>query len=326
MAAWLAALYLLCHGLALALLPGHAQVLSFSFLIGAPLLAALACLWRMRLSEARVGWLALAVGMAMWAGGMALTMYEEVGRGNPDATPGASMLLYVLYGVPLTFAMAHPRHEPWYLLVIDGALALLLGYLFFVHTFSFATMSDAAAQGVNGLRLMFDIENLFIAAFALVRYLASEDGSRRVFFRALAVFAWLYLVMAAYINHFATDASYGGLADVLIDLPFLLLALLALRGGAEVEDTTPRRLALAVRAGSPLILPASAAGGVGIDGGTASPPGSGRLRIGHAGVGPARGGDAGTCDGASGPAGRTVAGGRADRGGQPPPVRPCFWS
>jgi diguanylate cyclase (GGDEF)-like protein len=256
-AAWLAALYLLCHGLALALLPGHAQALSFSFLIGAPLLAALACLWRMRLSQARVGWLALAVGMLLWAGGMALNMYQEIGRGNPDATPGASMLLYVLYGVPLTFAMAHPRHEPWYLILIDGALALLLGYLFFVHTFSFATVSDAPAQGINSLRVMFDIENLFIAVFALVRYLASEDGSRRVFFRALSLFAWLYLGMAAYINHFATEASYGGLTDVLIDLPFLLLAVLALRGGAEAEDTTPRRLALAVRAGSPLILPAA---------------------------------------------------------------------
>ena len=184
MAAVLAALYIVCHGLALVLLPGHAQAVSFSFLIGAPLLAALACLWRMLHSEARVGWLALSAGMLLWAGGMALNMYQEIGLGTPDATPGVSMLLYVLYGVPLTFAMAHPRYEPWYLVVIDGALALLLGYLFFVHTFSFATMSDAPEQGVNSLRLMFDIENLFIAAFALVRYLASEDASRRIFFCA----------------------------------------------------------------------------------------------------------------------------------------------
>lgn len=167
------------------------------------------------------------------------------------------MLLYVLYGVPLTFAMAHPRYEPWYLVVIDGALALLLGYLFFVHTFSFATMSDAPEQGINSLRLMFDIENLFIAAFALVRYLASEDASRRIFFRALTAFAWVYMGVAAYINHVATEASYGGLADLIIDLPFLLLACLALRRGDAVAMDTRRRLALAVRAGSPLILPAA---------------------------------------------------------------------
>jgi len=257
MAAVLAALYTVCHGLALVLLPGHGQAVSFSFLIGAPVLAALACAWRMLHSEARVGWLALSVGMLLWAGGMALNMYQDIGLGTPDATPGVSMLLYVLYGVPLTFAMAHPRHEPWFLIVIDGALALLLGYLFFVHTFSFATMSDAPEQGVNSLRLMFDIENLFIAAFALVRYLASEDASRRIFFRALAAFAWVYMGVAAYINHVATDANYGGLVDLVIDLPFLLLAWLALRRGDAVAMDTPRRLALAVRAGSPLILPAA---------------------------------------------------------------------
>ncbi len=257
MAAVLAALYIVCHGLALVLLPGHAQAVSFSFLIGAPVLAALACAWRMLHSEARVGWLALSVGMLLWAGGMALNMYQDIGLGAPDTTPGVSMLLYVLYGVPLTFAMAHPRHEPWYLVVIDGALALLLGYLFFVHTFSFATMSDAPEQGVNSLRLMFDIENLFIAAFALVRYLASEDASRRIFFRAIAAFAWVYMGVAAYINHVATEANYGGLVDLVIDLPFLLLACLALRRGDAVAMEAPRRLALAVRAGSPLILPAA---------------------------------------------------------------------
>lgn len=257
MAAVLAALYIVCHGLALVLVPGHAQAVSFSFLIGAPLLAALACLRRMHRSDARVGWFALAVGMLLWAGGMALNMYQEIGLGTPDATPGASMLFYVLYGVPLTFAMAHPRHEPWYLILIDGALALLLGYMFFVHTFSFATLSDAPEPGLGSLRMMFDIENLFIAVFALVRYLASEDTPRRVFFRALTLYAWLYMAMAFYINHFATDASYGGPSDLLIDLPFLLLAVMALRDDPERGDATRRRLALAVRAGSPLILPAA---------------------------------------------------------------------
>jgi len=257
MAAVLAALYIVCHGLALVLLPGHAQAVSFSFLIGAPLFAALACLRRMHRSDARVGWFALAVGMLLWAGGMALNMYQEIGLGTPDATPGASMLFYVLYGVPLTFAMAHPRHEPWYLILIDGALALLLGYMFFVHTFSFATLSDAPEPGLGSLRMMFDIENLFIAVFALVRYLASEDAPRRVFFRALTLYAWLYMAMAFYINHFATDASYGGPSDLLIDLPFLLLAVMALRDDPERGDATRRRLALAVRAGSPLILPAA---------------------------------------------------------------------
>lgn len=253
-----AVLYVVCHGLALALLPGHAVAVSFSFLLLVPLLAAVACLWRSRRSEARVGWIALAAGMLLWAGGMVVNMYQEIVLGNVGATPGVSMLLYVLYGVPLTFAMAHPRHEPWYLVMIDGALALLLGYLFFVYTFSFATLTDAGEAGVDSLRRMFDIENLFIAVFATVRFVASEDGPRRAFFRTLALFGWVYLGMAAYINHRANDGSYGGMIDLIIDVPFLLVAVLALRPATEAAiPRTPRRLALAVRAGSPLILPAA---------------------------------------------------------------------
>jgi diguanylate cyclase (GGDEF)-like protein len=254
MAWWLSAAYVSAHALALVLLPAHAQTLSFSFLIGAPLLAAAACLRRSVGSEAVVGWVALAVGMLMWAGGMAMNMYQEVGLGNADATPGISMLLYVLYGVPLTFAMAHPRHAPWFLSVIDGAMALLLGYLFFVYTFSFVTITDASDAGVDSLRLMFDIENLFIAGFALLRYVASDDASRRGFFRALALFAWVYMAVAAYINHFGSDASYGGLVDLLIDVPFLLLAAAAWRRTPLAPREVSRRLALGVRVGSPLIL------------------------------------------------------------------------
>ncbi|WP_369349274.1 diguanylate cyclase [Stenotrophomonas sp. JAG2] len=257
MVVWLSVLYLLCHGIALVLLPAHALPVSYAFLIGAPVLAAMACVWRGRRSASIVGWYAMALGMGLWAAGMALNMYQEVGRGNADATPGLSMLLYVLYGVPLTFAMAHPRHEPWYLSLIDALLALLLGYLFFVYTFSFATLNDAGEEGIEHLRLMFDVENIFIAGFALLRWRASEDASRRVFFRTLCVFAWVYLGVAAYINHVDTEGSYGGRVDLLIDVPFLLLAVMALRPSRRGDVRVPRTLVMAVRAGSPLILAVS---------------------------------------------------------------------
>lgn len=257
MVVWLSVLYLLCHGIALVLLPAHALPVSYAFLIGAPLLAALACAWRGRRSASIVGWYAMALGMGLWAAGMALNMYQEVGRGNADATPGLSMLLYVLYGVPLTFAMAHPRHEPWYLSLIDALLALLLGYLFFVYTFSFATLNDAGEEGIEHLRLMFDVENIFIAGFAMLCWRASEDASRRVFFRTLCAFAWVYLGVAAYINHVDTGGSYGGRVDLLIDVPFLLLAVMALRPSRRGDVRVPRTLVMAVRAGSPLILAVS---------------------------------------------------------------------
>jgi len=61
----LAVLFVLCHGLALALLPGSASVASFCFLIAAPLLAAAACLRQARQRRAALGWRATAL---RWAG------------------------------------------------------------------------------------------------------------------------------------------------------------------------------------------------------------------------------------------------------------------
>lgn len=257
MAKWVAALYLLCHALAIVLWPAQATLLSFLMLAGAPLLAAAACLWRSRSSLAPSSWWALAAGMVLWSAGMLVNFYQEVGLGNVDAIPGLSMLFYVLYGVPLTYALASPRQDPWFVRVIDGLLALLLGYQFFVHTFSFATVNATGQAGLAPLRLMFDIENSFIAVFALIRCIASEDAGRRAFFRALALYAWVYLLMAAYINHYETYGSFGRLQDLVIDLPFLLLLMLALRPQPRLRARVWRRLALVVRVGGPLILPLS---------------------------------------------------------------------
>ncbi len=256
MAVALAALYLLCHGLALSL-TGQARLPSFLFLTGAPLLAALACLWRFRRGQSMSGWLAAALAMLLWAGGMGVNMYQEVWLGDLDAVPGASMLLYVLYGVPLTFTLARARQEPWYVSAIDATLAGLLGILFFAHTFSYAGLTTTDAAGIAGLRLMFDVENLFIAVFALVRYLAAEHAERRIFFGSLTLFSWAYFLTALVINHVASDASFGAYIDLLIDVPFLLLAILALRPASQEQPHVARALVRAVRAGRPLILPLS---------------------------------------------------------------------
>ncbi|SEL53379.1 diguanylate cyclase (GGDEF) domain-containing protein [Pseudoxanthomonas sp. GM95] len=252
-------LYLLGHMLAIVLAPGRAEVLSFLFLIGAPLLAAGTCLWRCRGNGAAPAWIALAVGLLLWAGGMAVNMVQTVLLDSADATAGASILLYVLYGVPLTFALASPERERWQVRVVDAVLALVLGYLFFVHTFSFATMSTASQNDLGKLVLMLDIENSFIALFSLVRWLASRTASRRGFYRCQTVFAWTYLAVAAYINHAEpADAGFGGMTDLLIDLPFLLLAALALRAPTTAPPArVSPRLSLVVQAGSPLLLPMS---------------------------------------------------------------------
>ncbi|MEW9570191.1 GGDEF domain-containing protein [Rhodanobacter sp. Si-c] len=252
-------LYVLCHALALWIDRGAAKPLSYAFLSATPLLAGVACFLRSRRRDAAAGnWLALALAMLLWAGGMFAGMWQDVIQQNSNVAPGLSMLLYVLYGVPLTFILASPGKDAWWLRLIDGVLAAVLGYLFFVQTFSFATMHGADAQGVVNLRLMFDIENIYIAAFALIRLAATGGGESRMFFKALSWYACVYLAVAAFNNHFDADVDFGTPVDLLIDLPFLLLFGLACSWHKAARPAVvPARLVWAVRAGSPLLLPAS---------------------------------------------------------------------
>ena len=247
----MAVLFVLCHGLALTLLPAAATVLSFCFLIAAPLLAGAACLWQGRRGAA-LGWQATALAMLLWASGMALNMADALHAGDPSSTPQISLLFYVAYGVPLVFVLARARRERWAISLIDAALAALLGVLFFLHTRHHADAGDA---GMNGLRLMFDIQNACIAAFALLRWASTDLPDRRAFFRVLAIYALAYLAVAGYINHVSEYSPFGVYADLLIDLPFLLLAVLALRARESAPSRPRPRLRHAVQAGGPMILP-----------------------------------------------------------------------
>lgn len=252
-------IYLLCHALGLALFPARAELLSFVFLIGAPLLAACVCLWRCRRNDAAPAWIALALGLLLWASGMTINMVESVFLDNAATTPGLSLLLYVLYGVPLTFALASPVRETWQVRVLDGVVAIVLGYLFFVHTFSFASADGAEASGLGHLVAMFDVENGFIALFSLARFLASRSPDRRGFYRVQTVFAFAYLSVAAYINHVEPqDTGFGAYVDLVIDVPFLLLASLAAYfPKARTEVPVARGVVTMVQAASPLMLPMS---------------------------------------------------------------------
>ncbi|WP_271000007.1 hypothetical protein, partial [Listeria seeligeri] len=92
------------------------------------------------------------------------------------------------------------------------------------------------------------IQNLCIAGFAVVRWLAGDVPERRGFFRVLALYALAYLLVAYYINHYTSGDSFGAYNDLLIDLPFLLLTLLTL-SRAPVPSSAPHpRLARTVQA------------------------------------------------------------------------------
>ena len=253
-------LFVALHGVLLVVSVGQAWLISLIFLSIAPLMAAAACLYAARCSGFARGWTALALAMLLWAGGMAGNLYAGLVLDSWSGVGALSMLLFILYAVPIILVLAVPDREQWPVRLIDAALALGLGYLFFRYTFALATMADTSDANVIRLRLMFDIENLFLLVFALIRFRSSADPAWRRFFGVLTVYALLYLVTAAFINHLHSDVYYGHWPDLVIALPFLMLAGLALSMTA-IDDGAPhaasRLFEQAVRVGGPLILPAA---------------------------------------------------------------------
>ena len=248
--------WLLAHAAVIAWLPRQAGVATFAFLVGAPLVAAAACLVHGRRPGAERGrWLAFAFALLLWAGGMAAAMAGGVLHGEADAVTAASIALFVLYGVPLAFALASRGPEPPAIRAVDAALAVALGALFTAHTFAYAGRTWTDAAGIVHLRRMLDVENAFVLAFALLRWACAYGAGLRAFFGVLARYALAYAAVATYVNHYSTDA-YGSFSDLLIDAPFLLLAVDALRP-PPTGDRRGARAAFArvVRIASPLILP-----------------------------------------------------------------------
>jgi diguanylate cyclase (GGDEF)-like protein len=253
-------LFVALHGVLLMVSVGQAWLVSLIFLSIAPLMAAAACLYAARRSGFARGWTALALAMLLWAAGMAGNLYAGLVLDSWSGVGALSMLLFILYAVPIILVLAVPERDQWPVRLIDAALALGLGYLFFRYTFALATMADASDANVVNLRSMFDIENLFVLLFALLRFLTSTVPAHHRFFGALTAYALLYLATAAFINHLHSDIYYGHWPDIVIGLPFLILAGLALNVPA-IEDGPPhsasRLFEQAVRVGGPLMLPAT---------------------------------------------------------------------
>jgi diguanylate cyclase (GGDEF)-like protein len=261
--------YVGAHLALILLFPAQAKAISYLFLTGSPLLAAVAVFACLPRSRAPLNWTGLGAAALIWACGMACGFYMDVFATNGSDTSGLSILLFVLYGVPLTFVLASPQGDIWSARLIDAGLALTLGGLFFIATFTFATMKAASGEGLLDLSLMLDAQNLFVLIFSYSRWRASDTAPQKDYFRVAVLFAAAYLVMATYINHVEGDSDYGAPVDVIIDLPFLLLFALALRrlDGPPTTRMKPTRakptrtalagprLAMIMRAISPIILP-----------------------------------------------------------------------
>lgn len=253
MAVTAALLYLLTHAVMSAFLP-QPLLPSLTLTAVAPLLAALACLWRWRLEASANEWLASAIAMLLWALGAISSLYVEAAQTPDPRVADIGIVAFFLYAVPIGLVLARASHERWYSRAIDSVLLALLGVLFFVHVHAQVGTTPVADDATARLRSMFDLYNGFLAIFALLRLAGAEHPRERSFLRSLSVFATTYFVAAMVVNRASGEFPREWL-HVLLDAPFLLLAVLALRARVPERRRSADRLTRLMQGSRPMILP-----------------------------------------------------------------------
>ena len=255
--------FILLHAVLILLTPAHAMAASYGFLVAAPLLASVVAIRRgliEGLSPAH-GWSLVTLSLLLWTLGMISSLRLDL-MGNTDEVPGETMLFYILYGVPISYAVAIVGVESrsYVQRGVDAVLVISLGYLYFALMFSWTTLQGASSpQSAQMISTMFDVENGFLVITTTVRFFASDTLRQRHLFGTLAAFTWLYAIAAAYYNHHvAMDVApdIGSLYDLVIDIPFLVFMIIAWRIPLRIAQTRnpPISLTRFVRTGSPLLL------------------------------------------------------------------------
>jgi diguanylate cyclase (GGDEF)-like protein len=227
----LAAAFAVLHAVCVLHFPAQSTIITYPFMVLAPSLA-LACACRRAVAgrgESTSQWILLSAGLLLWTCGMLLSAWEDIFEHAPLSTAWFSDFSYFLYGVPVLLAISSGSAEqrvPIFLW-IDAIQSLLAGFLVYVSIFSVVPLSDTppAPAQVSILVLTYNVENLMLAVAATLRLFAEPRGPERRFYGILSSFLWIYALMAYAYNSLAAQTDGHTVTDVLVDLPFLILAI-----------------------------------------------------------------------------------------------------
>jgi diguanylate cyclase (GGDEF)-like protein len=234
---------------------------AYILMVAAPLFAAAATLRRGRAhtTAIRFGWYALSLALTIWAAGAFGNLWQEMILHRQNEMYRASMLAFNLAVVPTTYLLASDwrLHGRQLLRVVDALVALALGCAYFQYTWSMINDHSAPAEaGVAYLVWLLDLQNLYLAAGALLRWYVAEDRDERDLFRALAVYTLIYFVIVFINDHyFAGNPAFGPEYGTLVTVAFAVLCSFALRApGAATVRPVNATVVRMVRSGSPILL------------------------------------------------------------------------
>jgi diguanylate cyclase (GGDEF)-like protein len=235
--------FLCLHALTLFVFHANTTVATYPFLILAPVAALAGCLWQARLtsSRARLRWMLISAGILLWVVDMLLSAREELLQVIPGTITENSDFAFFLYGAPLLLAISSPTEGTRSRLFfwLDVLQAVLTAFLTYVTLFSVVPFASTKIEPISVSLLMttYNIENLVLAGGASLRLLAQPlDGEDRRAFKVLCWFLWLYAACACLYNYESVSTQQHALFDLLVDVPFISLAVLTLRAPAIRQD------------------------------------------------------------------------------------------
>jgi diguanylate cyclase (GGDEF)-like protein len=258
----LACAFVCLHALVLLVFRSQAAVLTYPFLLLCPTLVIAACGWRVATVErkSRSAWILLGAGMFLWLCGMLLSAWEDIFQHIPVSVAYFSDVCFFLFDVPILLAISSVSAEqsiPFFVW-LDGFQALLTGYLTYVTIFSVTPLSGAQLQpvSISVLLLTYKAENVILIVASTLRLVAQPRGHERRFYEVLCAFLWVYGIMAWVYNDLAVSTDTHNLIDLMADLPFLFLAVVAVIPTSPrfqlVQPAQRKRLALFIENVSPI--------------------------------------------------------------------------
>ncbi len=198
-----------------------------------------------------------------------ISVREEFILNMPADLGAGSQIFYFMYGVPILLAIASQTEGlgNTLFLWLGGIQVAIMGFLIYMVIFNVVPFTHQHLQPVSGrvVVLTFNIENLVLACVSTLRFIfiaAPAQQEERRFYRSLTTFLWLYAISAAIYNY-VNIAFPGptGLYDVIVDLPFVILAAMALRRVPRESIPFVSRygetFGLFLVNGTPVLLPAT---------------------------------------------------------------------
>ncbi|WP_263381687.1 GGDEF domain-containing protein [Granulicella arctica] len=236
--------FILLHWLCILLFPAHAALVSYPFVVGAPLLAFVGCSrhFRSGASSARIAWSLTGLSLLLWASGIIILSFEELSlHVSPEIASFADFDI-AIFGVPILLAISTPsRRDGGRLFVwLDGIQACMTAYLIYVAFFSVSPFTHKQVQPISARRLVliYTLESLLLAGGATLRFIAHrKDGAMAYFYKVLSTYLWLYVVAVSLLNYaYITRNGLTGFFDLWTDLAFFYLGIAAFTKSPESSE------------------------------------------------------------------------------------------